>query len=113
MNERRPMSGRFHHAGLLFIPLLPIGIALIDLTLLGHTWRPYLWAALWVVPWHLVQLRLDYRHSEIWYVRLTSPPYRVNFRQFLSLLWPALVALIPDGAAPDDAPQRMGSMLHG
>jgi len=101
VNERKPLSVAYHPTGLLFMPLIPLAIAVIDFFFLGGTlWggslRPYGLAALWVVPWHIFQLIFDYRHTDRWYTAFTTPPYYLrNRREFLALRWPAIVALVP------------------
>ena len=91
MEERKPISIGYHPYGLIFMPLLGLLFAFLG----RAPERDCLLAALWVVPWHLLQFLLDYRHSEKWYYAFTAPPYRPRPREAFALRWPALVALLP------------------
>jgi hypothetical protein len=95
MSERKPLSVGFHPIGLLVLALLSSLLGILHVTFLHGSWRAYGLATLWVVPWHLVQLSLDYRHTDTWYRCFTAPPYRLTPRQLMALRWPAMVAALP------------------
>lgn len=94
MAERRPLSRGYHPLGLFVMAGGGIAAGLFDIFVNDRPLRFYAIAAALVVPCQLLQLWLDYRHTEQWYAVATTAPFEPTLEQRLRLRWPAMLSLV-------------------
>ena len=92
MAERRPISPGYHPVGLLAAAGIGLAVGLFDIFVNDPPLRVYAIAAALIIPLQLLQVWLDYRHTEQWYAALTTVPFEPALPERLRLVWPALLS---------------------
>lgn len=90
--KRVPMASEFHPVGLIIVSLIGVQIIAFHIYIMKCTLADYAVPAIVVCVIMLIQLLLDYRHTEEEYlIRTTSPSLGFTFGQLVRFKWPVFL----------------------
>ena len=94
MSQKRALPIAFHPLGLALLALAGLAVVIWRFRAGDWTSSCILTAALWVTVWMTVQLILDYRNTEGWLVKMTTPPFGLTLSELLRFRWPFLICIV-------------------
>lgn len=94
MSQTRVLPLSFHPLGLVAISV--VSCALVVWRFSEGDWSPtqFLVALIWVALWMTLQLILDYRRTESWLLKMTTPPFGLTPRELVEFRWPFMVCVL-------------------